>query len=64
MLKSQEDYDEDQLQRLYDRRAEIGKNAQNKYAALENLIDHMNPEQIFDTILLLLISKLKRHLTF
>ena len=51
MLKSQEDYDEDQLQRLYDRRAEIGKNAQNKYAALENLIDHMNPEQIFDTIL-------------
>ena len=51
MLKSQEDYDEDQLQRLYDRRAEIGKNAQNKYAALENLIDLMNPEQIFDTIL-------------
>lgn len=36
---------------MYDRRAEIGKNAQNKYAALENLIDHMNPEQIFDTIL-------------
>ena len=37
ILKAKDNYDPDELQRLYDRRAEIGKNAENKFEALANL---------------------------
>lgn len=51
MLKSKEDYDPEELQRLYDRRAEVGKNAENKLIALSELLQDMRPAEIKDTIL-------------
>lgn len=50
ILKSQEDYDPDDLQKLYDRRADVSKNASNKMQAFEELISSMNPSSIRDTI--------------
>ena len=50
ILKSQEDYDPDDLQKLYDRRADVSKNAANKMHAFEELISDMNPASIRDTI--------------
>ena len=49
--KNQEEPDEDELQRLYDRRANIGKNAENKMVAFDQLLNEMNPSKIQDTIL-------------
>lgn len=49
-LLQQEEIDEEELQRLYDRRAEIGKNAENKYEAFSQLLEKMNPPEIHDTI--------------
>lgn len=51
IIKNQEEPDEDELQRLYDRRANIGKNAENKMVAFDQLLDEMNPSKIQDTIL-------------
>ena len=51
ILKNKEEPDEEELQRLYDRRANIGKNAMNKMPALEDLFERMNPQTIKDTIL-------------
>lgn len=51
ILKSKDDYDPDDLQKLYDRRANILKNAERKMDALEQLLSEMNPISIFDTIL-------------
>jgi len=50
ILKNQEDYDPDDLQKLYDRRADIGKNAANKLPAFEALLQEMDPSSIRDTI--------------
>ena len=50
-LKNLDDYDEDDLQRLYDRRANIGKNAEGKYHLFSELLEKMNPREIKDTIL-------------
>lgn len=50
LLLQQEDYDEEELQRLYDRRAKVGKNAKNKYCAFDELLEKMNPAEIKDTI--------------
>ena len=50
LLLQQEDVDEEELQRLYDRRAKVGKNAENKFAEFEALLDRMNPPEIKDTI--------------
>lgn len=50
ILKNQEDHDPDDLQKLYERRAEIGRNAANKMPALETLLLEMNPATITDTI--------------
>ncbi|MBE6977870.1 MAG: DEAD/DEAH box helicase [Ruminococcaceae bacterium] len=49
-LLQQEDYDEEALQRLYDRRSKISKNAENKFAAFASLLDDMGPADIQDTI--------------
>lgn len=51
ILKNQDEPDEEELQRLYDRRANIGKNATNKMQALDSLFDRMNPQTMKDTIL-------------
>lgn len=59
-LKQQEDVDEEELQRLYDRRAKIGKNAENKYAAFSNLLDRMNPSEIKDTIVFVSDQQISR----
>lgn len=50
ILKSQEEYDEEELQRLYDRRADVAKNAANKLPAFRDLIESMTPSAIRDTI--------------
>lgn len=50
ILKSQEDYDPDDLQKLYDRRADVSKNAANKMDAFAELIGMLNPASIRDTI--------------
>ena len=50
ILKNQEDVDQEQLERLYDRRADVCKNAENKLAAFEQLLLEMKPASIFDTI--------------
>lgn len=50
ILKSQEEYDEEELQRLYDRRADVAKNAANKLPAFRELIESMTPSAIRDTI--------------
>lgn len=60
ILKNQDDYDEEELQRLYDRRAQIGKNAINKFDALDELLEKMNPGAIQDTILFLSDKQIQR----
>ena len=50
ILKNQEAVDQEQLERLYDRRADVCKNAENKVAAFEQLLLDMKPASIFDTI--------------
>ena len=50
ILKSQDEYDEEDLQRLYDRRADITKNAANKLPAFQELIKSMTPSSVRDTI--------------
>lgn len=50
ITKNQEDYDPDALQKLYERRADIGKNAENKLGAFKDLLRSMGPEKIQDTI--------------
>ena len=45
---------------MYDRRAEIGKNAENKFEALANLLDSMVPETIQDTILFVSDKQIQR----
>jgi len=49
-LLQEEDYDEEALQRLYDRRSQISKNAENKYVAFDTLLEQMRPAEIRDTI--------------
>lgn len=49
-LLQQEDYDEDALQKLYDKRSKISKNAENKYTAFDALLEKMHPAEIKDTI--------------
>ena len=51
ILRNQEDFDPEELQRLYDRRARIGKNAVNKLPALRRLLVQLDPPSIKDTIL-------------
>lgn len=51
ILKNQDVPDEEELQRLYDRRANIVKNAANKMFELDALFERMNPQTIKDTIL-------------
>lgn len=51
VLLNDEDRDEQKLQRLYDRRADICKNAIGKYDALDVLLEGMDPNTIEDTIL-------------
>ncbi len=60
ILKLKVEYDPDELQRLYDRRAEIGKNAENKFEALANLLDSMGPNTIRDTILFVSDKQIQR----
>ena len=52
VVKSQEDCDEELLNRFYIERAEILKNAEGKLVEVENIIDHLNQfEKIQDTII-------------
>lgn len=51
IIKSQDDYDHQELERLYDRRADISKNAENKLPALRKLLIELGPANIEDTIL-------------
>jgi len=51
IMLNKDDYDQDDLQKLYDKRATIGKNAYNKFSAFETLLDDLNPSTIADTIL-------------
>lgn len=60
VLKAKDNHDPDELQRLYDRRAEIGKNAENKFEALANLLDSMVPDTIQDTILFVSDKQIQR----
>ena len=50
ILKNQEEVDQEKLERLYDRRADVCKNAENKLPAFEQLLTQLNPPTIFDTI--------------
>lgn len=50
IMKSKDDYDPTELQRLYDRRADIGKNAENKIRCFGAILDELGPEQLSDTI--------------
>lgn len=50
IIKSQDDYDEEELKKLYERRANICKNAKGKIPAFCNLLNTLNPETIYDTI--------------
>lgn len=50
ILKNQEEIDQEKLERLYDRRADVCKNAENKLPAFEQLLIELNPSTIADTI--------------
>ncbi|NME28361.1 DEAD/DEAH box helicase family protein [Megasphaera hexanoica] len=63
ILKNKKDYDPDELQILYTRRANIGKNAQNKIEALDTLLDKLDPENIEDTILFVTDKQINQALT-
>lgn len=60
LLLQQEEIDEEELQRLNDQRAKIGKNAENKYDAFDDLLDKMNPVTIKDTIVFLSDQQIER----
>lgn len=60
LLLQAEDIDEEELQRLNDRRAKIGKNAENKYAAFDELLENMGPASIKDTIVFLSDQQIER----
>lgn len=64
ILKAQDEYDPDDLQKLYDRRAAVSKNAEGKYEALNRLLGKLNPERIVDTILFVSDKQIKNPLTF
>lgn len=51
IMKSKDDYDPKDLEKLYDRRADILKNAERKLEALEGLLIQMDSATIVDTIL-------------
>lgn len=51
IVLSDEDHDEKELERLYERRAKIIRNAANKFDVLANLLHNLNPDSIQDTIL-------------
>ena len=59
ILKAQDEYDPDDLQKLYDRRAAVSKNAEGKYYALSKLFDQLIPESIVDTILFVSDKQIK-----
>ena len=60
ILKSQEDCDPDELQRLYDRRANITKNAENKFSAFDEILEELNPETLTDTIVFVTDKQIRR----
>jgi superfamily II DNA or RNA helicase len=60
IVKKTDDYDPKNLERLYERRAEICKNAENKYDAFEELLENMGPSKILDTILFVSDKQLNR----
>lgn len=60
LLLQSEQVDEEELQRLNDRRAKIGKNAENKYEAFDDLLEYMNPVSIKDTIVFLSDQQIER----
>ena len=60
ILKAQDEYDPDDLQKLYDRRAAVSKNAEGKYEALNRLLGKLNPERIVDTILFVSDKQIKK----
>ena len=51
IMKSKDDYDPKDLEKIYDRRADILKNAERKLEVLEGLLLRMDPATIVDTIL-------------
>lgn len=51
VMRRNEEHNPDALQKLYERRANIGKNAENKKIALEGIIEELDPIKIQDTIL-------------
>lgn len=51
VVLNSDDRDEDKLQQLYNRRADICKNAVGKYSAFDELLEKMNPPAIEDSIL-------------
>lgn len=51
ILRNNEDCDPQEIERLYDRRSQISKNAENKLSALQNLLLKLVPSKIEDTIL-------------
>lgn len=59
ILKAQDEYDPDDLQKLYDRRAAVSKNAEGKYYALSKLFDQLIPGSIVDTILFVSDKQIK-----
>lgn len=59
ILKAQDEYDPDDLQKLYDRRAAVSKNADGKYDALSKLFDPLIPESTVDTILFVSDKQIK-----
>lgn len=60
ILKGQDDYDENVLQRLYDRRAEITKNANNKFDAFESILAELQQHKVEDTILFVTDKQIER----
>ena len=60
IMKAQDDYDPNDLQKLYDRRAAVSKNAEEKYEALNVLLEKLNPEKIVDTILFVSDKQIKK----
>lgn len=59
IIKNQDEPDEEELQRLYDKRANICKNAANKMLAFDYLLDKMDPHKIRDTILFVSDKQIK-----
>lgn len=51
IMRREDNYDPEELQKLCERRANIGKNAENKKLALEKIINELDPVKIQDTIL-------------